>query len=63
MLKLMMLLTVISALSGCTHRQAQVQDTACVAFEIIRPSRADTADTKRQVLAHNTTYRRVCKPQ
>jgi hypothetical protein len=58
--RLMMLCLVISALSGCAHRPAPVQDTACVAFEVIRPSRADTADTKRQVLQHNTTYRRLC---
>jgi hypothetical protein len=61
MLKLMMLCLVISALSGCAHRQPPpVQDTACVAFDIIRPSRADTPETKRQVLQHNTTLRRVC---
>jgi hypothetical protein len=58
--KLMMLCLVISALSGCAHRPPPVQDTACVAFDIIRPSRADTPETKRQVLQHNTTLRRVC---
>jgi hypothetical protein len=62
MLRLMTLLLVISATSGCQHRQAKVYDTACTAFEIIRPSKADTAGTKRQVLQHNTTHRRICKP-
>ena len=61
MLKWMLALMVISATSGCAHRQAQTQDTACTAFEIIKPSRADTPGTKRQVLTHNTTYRRICK--
>ena len=61
MLRLMTLLLVISAISGCAHRQApEVRDSACVAFEVIRPSRADTPDTKRQVLQHNTTYRKLC---
>jgi hypothetical protein len=60
MLRLMTLLLVTSAISGCAHRQAPVQDTACVAFEVIRPSRADTPGTKRQVLQHNTTYRKLC---
>lgn len=61
MLRLMMLCAVITATSGCAMRQApEVRDSACVAFEVIRPSRADTAETKRQVLQHNTTYRRIC---
>jgi hypothetical protein len=55
----MTLCLVISALSGCAH-QAPVQDTACAAFDIIRPSKADTAETKRQVLTHNTTFRKLC---
>lgn len=33
---------------------------ACAAFDTINPSRADTLETKRQVLAHNQTYRAVC---
>jgi len=61
MLKLMMLCAVITATSGCALRQPpEVRDTACSAFEIIRPSRADTIETKRQVLEHNTTYRKIC---
>lgn len=61
MLKWMTLLILTSAISGCASRPPEVRDTACTAFEIIRPSRADTADTKRQVLQHNTTYRQLCK--
>ncbi len=64
MLRLMTLLALTSAISGCALRQQPpVHDTACSAFEVIRPSRADTADTKRQVLAHNTTYRKLCPAQ
>lgn len=61
MLKWMMLCAVISAISGCASRPPEVRDSACSAFEIIRPSRADTIETKRQVLTHNTTYRKICQ--
>lgn len=61
MLKWMTPLILISALSGCASKPPEVRDTACTGFEIIRPSRADTAETKRQVLQHNTVYRRLCK--
>jgi hypothetical protein len=57
----MILCLAISAISGCASKPPEVRDTACTAFEIIRPSRADTLETKRQVLQHNTTYRRICK--
>lgn len=60
MRKLTSLLILTSVISGCAHQPKPVHDTACVAFEIIHPSRLDTADTKRQVLAHNSTYRRLC---
>jgi hypothetical protein len=47
-----------TAVSGCAHRTAP---PLCGAFDIIRPSVQDTSGTKRQVLAHNRTYREVCK--
>jgi len=50
----------IFALSGCAHTTPLIRDSACQAFVIIHPSRQDTADTKRQVLVHNTTWRRLC---
>lgn len=58
----MMLCAVTSALSGCvtTQEPKAVPDTSCVAFSVIHPSRDDTLETKRQVLAHNTIYRRIC---
>lgn len=35
-------------------------DTACLSFNIIRPSRSDTAETLRQVAEHNAAWRAVC---
>lgn len=55
----MTLCVATSALSGCVMTKA-VPDTSCVAFSVIRPSRDDTLETKRQVLAHNTIYRKLC---
>lgn len=62
MRKLMLILVVTSAISGCASLKTpkSVPDASCVAFQIIHPSRQDTADTKRQVLAHNTVYRKLC---
>lgn len=62
MLKLMTACAVISAISGCAHnpKLKAVPDASCAAFQVIHPSRQDTTDTKRQVLAHNTVYRKLC---
>jgi hypothetical protein len=38
-----------------------VIDTACQAFEPIRYSRNDTAETVRQVRAHNAAWDALCK--
>jgi hypothetical protein len=38
-------------------------DSSCSAFGVIRPSRSDTLDTKRQVLVHNRTWRELCEPK
>lgn len=61
-LRLMMLFAAIFALSGCVTTQTPkaVPDSSCVAFSVIRPSRQDTLDTKKQVLEHNTVYRKIC---
>ena len=61
MMKLMMLFAATIALSACQHASGpSVPDSSCVAYEIIRPSQDDTIGTKRQVLKHNRTYRRLC---
>jgi hypothetical protein len=63
MLKLMMLCGATIAISGCVSSQkaAPVAGADCGAYQIIRPSRQDTLDTKRQVLAHNSVYRKLCE--
>lgn len=35
-------------------------DSACKSFRVIRASKADTADTKRQVIGHNRAYEAIC---
>lgn len=59
-MKLTLLCAVIFAISGCVSTQKAVPDSSCVAFQIIHPSRQDTVGTKRQVLEHNTVYRKIC---
>lgn len=51
--------------SGCAPTKATpptVVVTGCEAFQIIRPSSKDTEDTKRQVLAHDVAYQKLCAP-
>jgi hypothetical protein len=66
MLKWMMLSAMTFAISGCAVLGAKPEPVAptipnaCAAFDIIRPSREDTEETKRQVLAHNRVYRITC---
>jgi hypothetical protein len=33
----------------------------CETFELIYPSRQDTAETKKQILAHNKKHEQVCE--
>jgi hypothetical protein len=49
-------------ISGCATLDAAqlTQPGACAVFSVIHPSRVDTPETKRQVLAHNQTYRATC---
>lgn len=61
MLRLTLLCAVIIGTSGCVStRTPTTVDSSCTSYQIIRPSRADTLDTKRQVLAHNTIHRKLC---
>lgn len=61
MRKLMLLCAATIGISGCASwRVVLPEDTSCSAYQIIRPSRSDTLDTKRQVLAHNSVYRKLC---
>jgi len=38
-------------------------DSACKSFRPIRASKADTEDTKRQVIGHNRAYDAICPGQ
>ena len=64
--KLMLLSATIFVLSGCTQigktglSGPVIPDSSCVAFHVIHPAQLDTIGTKRQVLAHNQIYRRIC---
>lgn len=48
-------------MTSCTSEVISVTTTGCQAFSLIYPSRADTAETKRQILAHNLTFEEVCR--
>lgn len=65
MKKLMLLCVVTTGLSGCATVDgtpaSQMPNRACGVFRIINPSQLDTAETKRQVLAHNRVYRSQCE--
>lgn len=65
MLKWTMLFATIFAISGCASLKTKPEpvtvSAACSTFNIIRPSRADTEETKKQVLAHNRVYRITCE--
>lgn len=54
---------VISAflLSGCARNV--VVDSSCDSFRVIHPSRQDTTETQRQVLAHNKIWEHMCNEQ
>ena len=49
-------------LTACA-RPPIVIDSGCLAYRVIRASRADTPETLRQVLAHNQTWRARCMRQ
>lgn len=44
-----------------TPGEAAVVDTACQAFEPIRYSRKDSAETQAQIRAHNAAWDALCK--
>lgn len=60
MTKWMLLCVVTIAISGCVTTPVTT-DTSCQSFKVIRPSQLDTMGTKRQVLAHNQTWRALCE--
>ena len=60
--RLMMLgATLMLLAAGCATRTTAI-DLSCVAFRVIKASRADklTPGTERQIRAHNQVWRRLC---
>ncbi len=50
-------------LTGCATGTFAIDgptDSACKSFKIIRASKSDTADTRRQVIGHNRAYEAIC---
>lgn len=60
-MKWMLLCAATIGISGCATTATTMTDASCSAYHIIRPSRLDTTDTKRQILVHNSTYRALCE--
>lgn len=59
MFSVLVLAMLMSSCSNTTTSETTVI-TGCTAFSLIYPSRADTEETKRQILAHNLTFEEVC---
>ena len=55
-----LLAALIALLLTACARPPVVIDSGCHTYRVIRPSRLDTTDTLRQVLAHNQTWRARC---
>lgn len=50
-------------LAGCATATPEIADSACRSFKPIAMSKADTAETKRQVIGHNRAYDAICPGQ
>ena len=50
-------------LTGCATSTPEIADSACRSFKPISMSKADTEQTKRQVIGHNRAYDAVCPGQ
>lgn len=61
MIKRLSLMLIAAALAGCAAKPPVIIDASCASFTVIRPSRADTEETLRQILAHNRTWRALCE--
>ena len=62
-LKPLAILSSAFLLTGCGTGSFAIDgptDSACKSFKIIRASKSDTADTKRQVIGHNRAYEAIC---
>ena len=52
----------LTLMSGCQSTTV-IKVPTCDGFSLIYPSRNDTLETKRQILAHNEFYEKVCKSE
>jgi hypothetical protein len=50
-------------LAGCATPIAGIADSSCKSFKPISMSKADTDQTKRQVIGHNKAYDAICPAQ
>ena len=46
--------------SGCVRVAGSVSD-ACEVYDYVYPALGDTAETKRQILAHNLIHQKLCE--
>ena len=61
-LRRLALLAVPLLLAACkTTTPISVTDASCLAYEPIRYSRTDTAETRRQIIEHNAAWDALCK--
>jgi hypothetical protein len=56
---LIAMLTAVTILTGCASAPLGT-DPACLVFEPICASRADTEDTIKQIIGHNAAYEAMC---
>lgn len=50
---------VVTILTGCASAPSEIK-SACLVFEPICASRADTEDTIKQIIGHNAAFEAVC---
>ena len=58
-LKALAVLPILCLLSGCATGTFGI-DSGCKSFKPIAASKADTTDTKRQVIGHNRAWNAIC---
>ena len=61
--KTLLLALLLTGCAGRAGRAPVVIDSACDRFAILHPSRQDTMETQRQILAHNRIWRAACTGQ
>jgi hypothetical protein len=62
-LMLPVVLLIAFPLSGCGTVTAGIADTSCKSFRPISMSKADTIETKKQIVGHNKVFDEICDPK